>query len=284
MKLPIRDTTFEVFQFLWENRLDLLRMSAAPVFALSIFHLILPVLFAGYTPVEGETANLSGKNVLGLILAVALPTIFYVMFAVAWHRRCLKSEEQTTILTALRWDRRKTLFLLRFFLISILSLVAVLPVLVIGSIVGFFTAAGMATGGVGGPATGVLMQQVAKMVLVVAVMLVQVRLSLLLPATALDQKLTLMETWVMGRGNSWRLFAVLIMSIAPAMVVLILVASAINGLAQGTGLGDTLTFQFVVRLIFNMAYYIVIAASVSALSISYRKLRQTPSPGMPYQM
>jgi hypothetical protein len=122
------------------------------------------------------------------------------------------------------------------------------------------------------------------MVLVVAVMLVQVRLSLLLPATALDQKLTLMEAWVMGRGNSWRLFAVLIMSIAPAMVVLILVASAINGLAQGTGLGDTLTFQFVVRLIFNMAYYIVIAASVSALSISYRKLRQTPSPGMPYRM
>lgn len=284
MKLPIRDTTFEVFQFLWENRLDLLRMSAAPVFALSIFHLILPVLFAGYTPVEGEPAKLSGMNVLGLILAIALPTIFYVMFAVAWHRRCLKSEEQTTILTALRWDRRKTLFLLRFFLISIVSLVAVLPVLVIGSIVGFFTAAGMATGGVGGPTTGVLMQQVAKMVLVVAVMLVQVRLSLLLPATALDQKLTLMEAWVMGRGNSWRLFGVLIMSIAPAMVVLILVASAINGLAQGTGLGDTLTFQFIVRLIFNMAYYIVIAASVSALSISYRKLRQTPSPGMPYQM
>lgn len=284
MKLPIRDTIFEVFQFLWENRLDLLRMSAAPVFALSIFHLILPLLLTGYTPAEGETANLSGKNVLGLILAVALPTIFYVMFAVAWHRRCLKSEEQTTILTALRWDRRKTLFLLRFFMISILSLVAVLPVLVIGSIVGFFTAAGMATGGVGGPTTGMFMQQLAKTALVIAVMLVQVRLSLILPATALDQKLTLMEAWVMGRGNSWRLFAVLIMSIAPAMVVLILVASAISGVAQGTGLGGTLTFQFVVHLIFNMAYYIVIAASVSALSISYRTLRRTPGPGMPYHM
>lgn len=284
MKLPIRDTIFEVFQFLWENRLDLLRMSAAPVFALSIFHIILPALFAGYTPVEGEKPNLSGMNILGLFLAVALPTVFYVMFAVAWHRRCLKSEEQTTILTALRWDQRKTLFLFRFFMISILSLVAVLPIVVIGAIVGFPTMTGMAVSGVGGPTTGMLMQQLAKTALIIAVMLVQVRLSLILPATAIDQKLTLMEAWVMGRGNSWRLFAVLIMSVAPAMVVLILVASAIGGLAQGTGLGGTLTFQFVVRLIFNMAYYVVIAASVSALSISYRKLRHTPSPGMPYHM
>lgn len=282
MNLPIRDTVFEVFHFLWENRTDLLRMSAAPVFALSIFHIVLPALFAGYTATEGQP-NLTGMNILGLFLAIALPTVFYVMFAVAWHRRCLRSEEQTTILTALRWESRKTLFLLRFIMISIISVVAVLPILVIGSIVGFFTATGMAVGGVSGPSASTF-EQLAKLAIFLVVMLVQVRLSLILPATALDQKLTLTEAWVMGRGNTWRLFAVLMMAVAPAMVVLILIGSALTGVAQGSGLGDTLTFQFVVRLVFNMAYYIVIATSVSALSISYRKLRQTPSAGMPYHM
>jgi hypothetical protein len=282
MNLPIRDTIFEVFHFQWENRTDLLRMSAAPVFALSIFHIILPSLFAGYTPTEGKP-DLSGMNILGLFLAIALPTIFYVMFAVAWHRRCLKSEEQTTILTALRWEKRKTLFLFRFIQISILSVIAVLPVLVIGSIVGFFTGAGMAASGVSGPSASVL-EQLVKLAIIIVVMLVQVRLSLILPATALDQKLTLMEAWVMGRENTWRLFAILMMAVAPAMVILILIGSALTGIAQASGLGDTLTFQFVVRLIYNMAYYVVIATSVSALSISYRKLRQTPNPGMPYQM
>ena len=109
MKLPIRDAVFEVFQFLWENRLDLLRMIAAPVLALSIFHIALAALFSDSV----NTANAQGPMPTGYILAVIVSslfsTVFYVMFAVAWHRRCLKSEEQTTIWTALRWDGRKSL-------------------------------------------------------------------------------------------------------------------------------------------------------------------------------
>jgi len=281
MKLMIRDTVFEVFHFLWENRLDLLRMSAAPVFALSILHIVLPTLFAGFEPSE-EVTQVTGLHLLGLFLAVALPTIFYVMFAVAWHRRCLKPEEQTTILTALRWDRRKTLFLFRFLLISVISVIIALPILVIAAIVGGTGAMGLAAGGVGTPSTGAVLVQLAKTILIFVIILVQVRLSLWLPATALDHKVTLMEAWTLGRDNSWRLFAVLILSIAPAMVIVILVGSAIAAIAQATGLGSTLTFQFIVRLVFNMAYYIVIAASVSALSMSYRKLRQPPSRGMPF--
>ena len=281
MQLSIRDIVFEVFRFLWENRLDLLRMMAAPVLALSIFGIGLSALLASGTP-EAEGASPSGLHVLGLFLAVALPTIFYVMFAVAWHRRCLRSEEQTTILSALRWDRRKTLFLGRFFVIALITLALALPPAVITMIVGGGTAAGLAKSGVGGPSTGLLFLQLGKTVIAVVVLLLQVRLAIWLPAAALDHKLTLMEAWVMGRRNSWRMVAILILSIAPAMLAAVLVSSAVGLFAQATGLAGTLTFRFVASLAFNFVYYIVIAASVSALSISYRELRRKPSPGTPY--
>jgi len=282
MKLMIRETVFEVLQFLWANRPDLVRMIAAPVLALSILHMALATVFKDYAAAKAD--GITMLQFFALVVAIALPTVFYVMFAVAWHRRCLRPEEQTTILIALKWDHRKTLFLLRFILISIISLIAALPVLIVSGIVGMTGAGGLAVSGAGGPTTADLIVQVIKLLLLFVVMLVQVRLSLLLPATALDQKLTLMEAWVIGRGNSWRLLAVLLLSVAPAMVIVLLVGSAVGAISQATGLGALLTFRFIGQLALDFASYIVVAASVSALSMSYRALRQRPSPGMPYQM
>lgn len=283
MKLSIRNTVFEVFQFLWDNRLDLVRMMAAPVVALSILGIAISALFQDFDPAADEV-SMSALQLVGLIIGLALPMLFYVMFAVAWHRRCLKSEEQTTILTALRWDRRKTLFLFRFILISIIAGLSTLPILVIGGIVGATGALGLGAAGGGGPNTPEQIVIFLNLILIFVFMLVQARLSLLLPATAIDQKLTLVETWSIGQGNSWRLLSILLLSMAPAMLVLIVVGSAMGAVSQAPGLGQTVTVEFIVRLVFNLAYYIVIAASVSALSISYRQLRSTPSPGMPYQM
>jgi len=282
MKLMIRETVFEVFHFLWANRLDLVRMIAAPVLALAILHVALANVFKGYAP--EQEGGISMLQFLALIVAVALPAVFYVMFAVAWHRRCLRPEEQTTILAALKWDRRKTRFLLRFILISVISVIAALPVLVISSIIGGTGGLGMGASGAGSATTATLIFQVVKMLTIFAVMLVQVRLSLLLPATALDQKLTLAEAWSIGQGNSWRLLGVLLLSVAPAMVIVLLVGSAVGAISQATGLGGMLTYRFVAQLAVDFASYIVVAASVSALSMSYRALRQRPGPGMPYQM
>jgi len=60
------------------------------------------------------------------------------------------------------------------------------------------------------------------------------------------------------------------------------VASGLTAIAHATGLSGSLTFRFLVGLALNFIYYIVIAASVSALSISYRELRRPPSRGMPF--
>jgi hypothetical protein len=281
MQLPIRNVVFEVFRFLWDNRIDLLHMMAAPVLALSIFGIGISAMITQNAP-HPDGTTISGMQVAGLFLAVALPTLFYVMFAVAWHRRCLKSEEQTTILTALRWDRRKTIFLGRVLVITLIAIAISLPPTSIGMIIGGGAAVGLAAGGVGGPSTGMIVLQLAKAAVAVIILLVQARLALWLPAAAVDQKMTIMEAWAIGRRNSWRLVAIFLLSIAPAMVVAVLVSSAFSAIAHATGLAGSLTFRFIAGLALNFVYYIVIAASVSALSISYRELRQPPNRGMPF--
>lgn len=280
MQLSIRNVVFEVFQFLWENRLDLLRMVAAPVLALSIFSIVLSALLGGGPPADADAPD--PARVVANLLSFALQLVFYVMFAVAWHRRCLRSEEQTTILSALKWDRRKTIFLARCFVLILIVLALSLPPSIIAAIAGGGVSMGLAAGGVGGPTTGMLMLRLAEALYLVLILLLQARLTLWLPAAALDHKMTLMEAWVIGRKNSWRLVAVFLLSVAPIMVIALLVGSAVQALAQVTGLAGALTFRFIAALALIFVYYLVIAASVSALSISYRELRRNPSPGTPY--
>jgi hypothetical protein len=280
MQLSIRDVVFEVFRFLWENRLDLLRMVAAPVLALSICSILISLMLTSEPPADPKAP--SPSHVFANLLSYALQLIFYVMFAVAWHRRCLRSEEQTTILSALKWDRRKTIFLARFFVILLIMVAASLPPALIAAIVGGGTSMGLAAGGVGGSSTGPMVVDVVKALLIVLMLLLQARLALWLPAAALDHKMTLMEAWVIGRRNSWRLVAIFLLSAAPIMLAAILVGSAISALAGISGLAGTITFRFIATLTLLFVYYIVIAASVSALSISYRELRRRPPPGTPY--
>ncbi len=281
MQLSIRDVVFETFQFLRDNRVDLLRMMAAPVLTLAIVGLAVSAMVWSDHPIK-SISDLTPMQITGRILNAVLSTVFYVMFAVAWHRRCLKPEEQTTILSALRWDKRKTLFLLRCLAISLIALALSLPAAVIGAIVGGALAMALASAGIGGHAMGAYVTMLAKFAVLIPIVLVQVRLALWLPAAAVDHKMTVMEAWTIGRQNTWRLVAIFLFSIAPAMVVIFLVASGLTAIAHATGLSGSLTFRFLVGLALNFIYYIVIAASVSALSISYRELRRPPSRGMPF--
>lgn len=283
MQLSLRDVVFEVFEFLWSNRTDLLRMMAAPVLALSILGLVVTAMVQS-DPAPATLADLSALQILGLFLRIALSTGFYVMFAVAWHRRCLRPEEQTTILSALRWDRRKSLFLGRFVAIFLIAVALSIPPALVVTIVGGGAAMGLAAGGAAGPTSGKMLLFLLQAAISIVIFLVQARLALWLPPAAIDQKMTLMDAWVIGRRNSWRLVGIFLFSVAPPMLVIVLLGSALTVIGHATGLIDTLTFRFVSSLALNFVYYIVVAASVSALSISYRELRRTPSRGMPFQM
>ncbi len=277
--LAVSDTAMRVYQFLWEARTDLLRIAAVPVLLLSILVVVVRTLLAGQ-PEPAEPQIQIGLPHVVLWLA---SIIFYIMFAVACHRRCLRSDEASTIWTAIRWDRRKSRYLLRWLLAGIFAAISAAPVLVIVLIVAP-TAAGFSSlgGGGGGASGGVVLLGILGVAIIIS--LVNGRLALWLPAAALDEEFNLAAAWILGTGNTWRLFGVFVLSMAPGMVVFTLVNSAMEFLGRTFGLGESLSYLFVMTLLTNAAHYIVIAATVVALSLCYRELRRPAGPGMPFNM
>lgn len=281
-KLAIRDSILDVLGFLWTNRPDLFRMIAAPVLALSVINTAIAALLP---KPETPTTELQSAATFSTALLIGVSFIFYVMFAVAWHRRCLKPEEQTTIWTALRWDKRKTQFMTRSLVIAIILIAVAVSVGVLVTIVGGGIGIVSTVGtGIEGNAVPTLLGAAGTLVIVIFVFLMNSRLALWLPAAAVDDNLTLLETWVLARGNTWRIFAVVLLSSAPGILFFFVVDMAIKIATQSLGMGDTLTFRLIASLALNLANYIVIAIGVSALSTVYRELRHPVSPGMPYYM
>lgn len=281
-KLSIRDLILDVFSFLWGNRLDLFRMIAAPVLALSVINTAAAALVPRpATP----TTEIQTAATISTALLIGVSFIFYVMFAVAWHRRCLKPEEQTTIWTALRWDKRKTQFTIRSMIIGVIlvgvAVVAGVFVAILGGGAGMVGTIGT---GAEGKAVPTILGIVGTLVIVAVVLLMNSRLALWLPAAAVDDNLTLMETWVLARGNTWRIFAIVLLASAPGILFFFVVDMVMKFAAQSLGMGDTLTFRLIASLALNLANYVVIAIGVSALSSIYKELRHPTSPGMPYYM
>lgn len=292
VQLPIRDTIRSVYAFLWENRNDLFRMIAAPVLVLSIFGAVVAAVTPELpAPAEAPTTQADAPEIRQIrinpsaMVLFAASMMFYVMFAVAWHRRFLQSAEQPTIWSALRWDARKTRFLVRSLMISLILVAVALPAVIILSIIGGTVAGVSAVSGADQKAVPGLVVLLGTLALAGLVLMVNCRVSLWLPATAVDDKLTLLETWAIGQGNTWQLAAIFILCIAPCVLFFMIIDAIVQAVAIGSGMGDTLTFQLVGALARNFANYIFIAAGVSALSICYRQLRHPPtSPGMPYYM
>lgn len=281
-KLAIRDTILEVLGFLWTNRLDLFRMIAAPVLALSVINTAATALVPRPEPPATEMQTAA---TISTALLIGVSFIFYVMFAVAWHRRCLKPEEQTTIWTALRWDKRKTQFTIRSLIIGVIlvgvAITAGVFVAILGGGAGMVGTIGT---GAEGKAIPAVLGAIGTLIIVVVVLLMNSRLALWLPAAAVDDNLTLMETWVLARGNTWRIFTVVLLASAPGILFFFFVDMVIKFASQSLGMGDTLTFRLIGALALNLANYIVIAIGVSALSTVYKELRHPTSPGMPYYM
>lgn len=281
-KLAIRDSILDVLGFLWINRPDLFRMIAAPVLALSVVNTAATALIP--RP-ETPTTEFQAAATISTALLIGVSFIFYVMFAVAWHRRCLKPEEQTTIWTALRWDKRKSQFTIRSLMIGVILMGVAITVgvfvAILGGSIGIVSTVGTGAEGKTIPA---VLGAIGTLVIVVLVLLMNSRLALWLPAAAVDDNLTLSETWVLARGNTWRIFAVVLLASAPGILFFFIVDLVIKLATQSLGMGDTLTFRLIASLALNLANYIVIAIGVSALSTIYRELRHPTSPGMPYYM
>jgi len=277
--LSVSDMAVKVYQFLWEARTDLLRIAAVPVLLLSILVVVMRTVLADQPAPSDQQLRIGLPHIILWFASI----VFYVMFAVACHRRCLKSDEASTIWTAIRWDRRKSRYLLRWMLAGVFAAISAAPVLILILIIAP-TAAGFSSlaGGGGGASGGIVVFGVIGMAIIIS--LVNGRLALWLPPAAIDEELNLAAAWILGAGNTWRLFGIFLLSMAPGMLVLTLVNSAMDFLGKTFGLTDSLSYLFILALTTNAAHYVVVAATVIALSLCYQELRRPVGPGMPFHM
>jgi hypothetical protein len=267
-RLPVRDTLLHVFKFLWTARRDLLLMAAIPVGGLTIYQVAMTDLFGVVDPAAPVTDG--APATFSEVVILYLPSlVLYIMFAVAWHRRYLMSGESSTVWSALRWDPRKMKFLWHFLLIAMTAgAVVAVPIvmLTIFGVVLNFAAAAAATE-VSPPIDVNTLSSAISMAAGILTMIVYLRLSLWLPATAVDAPFSLLESWRLGRGNSLRIFIVA----SGAEIGLWIFAMILNSAAGGLPT-DSITMHLIVALIENALVYAVLAAGIAATSICYERL------------
>ncbi|MDJ0684398.1 MAG: hypothetical protein QNJ84_06845 [Alphaproteobacteria bacterium] len=265
---PFR-TTLAAYRFVWADRRTMIRTAAAPTVILSLFAALQFAVAPPAAPDAGFMIAVSAWVVIQIVLLVAL----YAMFAVAWHRRYLAPDEAMTIGSSLRWDGRKTRFLIRLFGAALLSALAGVPPVILVSLFGGLFLAG---------SDAVNASVIAATVLgVITSLVVFGRLSLCLPAAAVGEKLRFADSWAMTRGAGAKMFFILIAPSIPISLAGGLLDGLMSQALIAGGLETTLTGVLLYQLVSLIVAYIGIAVGVTALSIAYHTIKHGAGSPLP---
>lgn len=189
-----------------------LRISGALFLVQVVVGYALGVNLSGASEAELQQRMMSGDLPwFGLILVFVITVITGIWIAVAWHRYVLKLEMPTTFIPPFHTDR-----MLGYFGNSLLLMVIAIPIaLVMSLIVGFVAAAFY--GGTAVPSIGVGI--LIGVVTFLPVIVVIYRLSVILPGSALGEKVRLGEAWSKTVGSSGAIILLAVLSILAAVAI-----------------------------------------------------------------
>ncbi len=269
--LPVVSTIMTAYRFIWDDREAFARVAAVPVIVLALVGSLIGALAPeAPLPPPGEDGQIDPRDLpidFGALFQALLSLVFYVMFAVAWHRKWLLPNESVTVWSALRWDGRKTAFLGRLVLLIALAVLGSLPLAIV--VVAMAQAA-------------LLPFTFSVAMILVMVLVTFSRLSILLPAASIDDGMGVKDCWLLTRRNGLRLFAIVVIPTLPVSLAQLVTLSAVFSILAAAGLNETLTGMLIIALLAQTFSFIGIAVGVSALSVSYRHFRDNapahPSP------
>ncbi len=199
------------------------------------------------------------RQELGWISTLILVVLFglaFALFAVTCHRLILLGDHSVPQYGLIRWSSRETRFVSWTLLIYLCAWVAA----VVPNILAFHFMSGA-------PRPSWPMSWAMFAISFFAIMALPgylfARLSVLLPATAVDERPSFNWAWKITKGNGWRLF--LVVGVLPIVLWL--------------GPGYLLGHSVIVDLVIYSAGCVLYVVEIAALSLSYQHLTRSHSYG-----
>ena len=249
MSTPINvaKIVYGAFAVPWANRAAFARKLATPFAFLVIFGVV-------------ETLWITQMPSPLLWGVIALHLLVFVLFAVSCHRLVLLDTVTVAKAPLPRWTRRETRFLWRFIVLWFVS-----------AAVGF-TCIALLTFAVFPWLKKIeptWLASLATLLFMLPMYYILARLSLVLPATAVDRRVNLGWAWELSEGNSWRLL--LVVGVLPWIVSI------------PAYLIDFAGPNVVVTVAMTMLGAALLTVEISALSLAYRELtrNEPPTPAPP---
>ena len=231
-KLDVMATVAEAYRGAWTHFSDMFRL----------------IWLAGalYILISVGTVFLDPKTDTVFFLLLELASLFlWPIVAVTWHRFILLGDEPAGRIH-FSFGRREARFLLVTIMLSLFMVPGFLSFMLVGA---------LAQDGQGSQLAGMI--AIVGIVLLMAGVFFMVRLSLLLPAVAVDEAVNAGRMLERTKGNFWRLFGVAALSALPFFAALMLFDALPLALkAIGTAI--------------VMLFYAIV--NVAVLSIAYREL------------
>ena len=264
IKLPVFQTVAEIWRFISRERRDLFFLAAPFVVVLSIINTIL----IGLAP-PGEPGDLA---IASLALRVILPIqvtfgiIVTTLFSVTWHRRYLLPEKSLTVSATLNWTQRHWRFLRALVIFFAIYMALIMPFSILVSLLLLFS----------DPTASTLVPIAAVFPFL---MYFLARLSLLFPAAAVDERLTVKACWQRTKNNGWRIFSIYLLSSLPVFLLVAAIGAVISFVVPAAS--TSITLLFLSGLVRQMAFYFSFAVGISVLSHVYAILTLRPAPPSP---
>ena len=285
MKLPVIATVSDAYRFVWRDRKSFWALALPGIAILAISTAVFS--WSSWL-VSGSPDSLEQyMDSTNLWSESGLPAWFYViwlvsmviylavlvMYSVAWHRRYLVPGEGLSVWAAYRWHMRQTRFFLIYVKIVLLFIPLLFLLVIVLGLIGGATAAivyslGVHPDSANAAAIGFAIQIPLWMI----IGWFFARVSMLFPATAIDNQMSVRKGWKFSRKNGWRLYWIIVFVAIPVWVISWPFSLVFSYSGLESGLYGSLTALVLWGFVTQFLAFIGIAVGVSALSISYKRL------------
>lgn len=234
LSLPVIAVLKEAISTVWLRRKKLVLALLALVMLQSVLDVALNRMAA-----EEHSALL-------LLLPSLISLLIFVLYTVTCHRIILLDDDAVPTYGPMTWSSRETRFLGWLLAFAITFFAYAIPVMMI----------------IGPPEMDAMALAAGFGIIILPAAYLVSRLSLLLPATALDQRHDLAWAWRISQNNGWRL--TLVVNVIPAPIFLL----------SAYYTPDNLVLDFLTKI----TYYTLAVFEIALLSVCYRHLSAMHDP------